>query len=95
MSQEAAALPHLQIYKRSPPCHVDHAPHHRRRALFRHRLVGVVADRRCFGAAYYDWVNWLFGTFIGKVVLFGYTWALVHHLLAASATSAGISATAT
>lgn len=33
------------------------------------------------GTAYYDWVNWLFGTFIGKVVLFGYTWALVHHLL--------------
>jgi succinate dehydrogenase / fumarate reductase cytochrome b subunit len=33
------------------------------------------------GAAYYDWVSWLFGTWIGKLVLFGYTWALVHHML--------------
>jgi len=33
------------------------------------------------GTAYYDWVNWFFGTLIGKVVLFGYTWALMHHLL--------------
>jgi succinate dehydrogenase / fumarate reductase cytochrome b subunit len=30
--------------------------------------------------AYYDWVMWAFGTIIGQLVLFGYTWALVHHL---------------
>ena len=33
------------------------------------------------GAAYYDWVSWLFGTLIGKIVLFGYTWVLMHHML--------------
>ena len=26
-------------------------------------------------------VNELFGSFIGKVVLVGYTWALIHHML--------------
>lgn len=26
-------------------------------------------------------VNWFFGTFIGKFILFGYTWALIHHAL--------------
>ena len=31
-----------------------------------------------------DWfnlVNWAFGTWIGQIVLFGYTWALMHHML--------------
>lgn len=31
-----------------------------------------------------DWfnlVNWAFGTWIGRLVLFGYTWALIHHML--------------
>jgi succinate dehydrogenase / fumarate reductase cytochrome b subunit len=31
--------------------------------------------------AYFDWVSWLFGTWIGRLVLFGYTWALLHHML--------------
>ena len=26
-------------------------------------------------------MNWLFGSIIGQLVLFGYTWALLHHLL--------------
>lgn len=26
-------------------------------------------------------VQWFMGTFIGRLVLFGYTWALVHHML--------------
>lgn len=32
------------------------------------------------GAAYFDFVSWLFGTFLGRLVLFGYTWVLVHHM---------------
>lgn len=31
-----------------------------------------------------DWfnlVNWAFGTWLGRLVLFGYTWALMHHML--------------
>ncbi len=30
---------------------------------------------------YFDFVNWLYGTWIGRLVLFGYTWALMHHML--------------
>ena len=30
---------------------------------------------------YFEFVNWLFGTFLGRLVLFGYTWALLHHML--------------
>jgi len=26
-------------------------------------------------------VQWFMGSFIGRIVLFGYTWALVHHML--------------
>ena len=33
------------------------------------------------GEAQFDFVNALFGHPIGKLVLFGYTWALAHHML--------------
>jgi succinate dehydrogenase / fumarate reductase cytochrome b subunit len=38
------------------------------------------------GKAYYDFVNGLFGASFygvpfGRIVLFGYTWALIHHML--------------
>ncbi|MCO5064375.1 MAG: succinate dehydrogenase, cytochrome b556 subunit [Rhizobiaceae bacterium] len=32
-------------------------------------------------APYFDFVSWLFGTWIGRLVLLGYTWALIHHML--------------
>jgi succinate dehydrogenase / fumarate reductase cytochrome b subunit len=31
--------------------------------------------------SYFDLVNWIFGTWIGRLVLFGYTWALLHHMM--------------
>lgn len=33
------------------------------------------------GGGLFDFVNWFFGTWLGQLVLFGYTWALLHHLL--------------
>jgi succinate dehydrogenase / fumarate reductase cytochrome b subunit len=33
------------------------------------------------GAAYYRYVNDLLGHPIGKLILLGYTWALIHHML--------------
>ncbi len=33
------------------------------------------------GPAYFDFVNGFFGSIIGRLILFGYTWALVHHML--------------
>jgi succinate dehydrogenase / fumarate reductase cytochrome b subunit len=31
--------------------------------------------------AYFDFVNGIFGSWFGRLVLFGYTWALMHHML--------------
>ena len=31
--------------------------------------------------ATFDWVNWAFGTWLGRLILFGSTWALMHHML--------------
>ncbi|RYE57415.1 MAG: succinate dehydrogenase, cytochrome b556 subunit [Rhizobiaceae bacterium] len=33
------------------------------------------------GGAFFDGVNWLFGSWFGHLVLFGYTWVLFHHML--------------
>jgi succinate dehydrogenase / fumarate reductase cytochrome b subunit len=31
--------------------------------------------------AYFNYVNELFSSYVGRVVLLGYTWALIHHML--------------
>ena len=33
------------------------------------------------GPVPYDHVSWFFGSPIGLLIMFGYTWALVHHML--------------
>ena len=33
------------------------------------------------GPAYFDWVDWLLGSWFGMLLLFGFTWALMHHML--------------
>lgn len=33
------------------------------------------------GGGLFDFVNWLFGMWLGQIVLFGYTWVLLHHML--------------
>jgi succinate dehydrogenase / fumarate reductase cytochrome b subunit len=33
------------------------------------------------GPAYFEFVNGIFGSFLGRLVLFGFTWALIHHML--------------
>jgi len=33
------------------------------------------------GPAYFDFVNGIYGSFLGRLILFGFTWALVHHML--------------
>ena len=30
---------------------------------------------------YFEFVAWVFGTWVGRLVLFGYTWALMNHML--------------
>lgn len=38
-------------------------------------LVGAA-----IGGAFFDGVNWLFGSWFGQLVLFAYTWVLLHHM---------------
>lgn len=33
------------------------------------------------GKGAYESAQWLFGGFLGRLVLFGYTWALLHHMI--------------
>jgi succinate dehydrogenase / fumarate reductase cytochrome b subunit len=74
--------PHLQVYKPIPTMVMSIV----------HRITGIALYfgtvlvawwliAAASGEAYFEWVNWFFGTLIGRLVLFGYTWALLHHML--------------
>jgi succinate dehydrogenase / fumarate reductase, cytochrome b subunit len=74
--------PHLQIYRPIPTMI----------ASIMHRITGGALY---FGTVLVAWwlvalasgpdhfatVNWFFGTWIGMLVLFGYTWVIIHHML--------------
>ena len=45
-------------------------------ALFAIWLVALAS-----GPAAYAWVAWFFGSWVGLLVLFAYTWVLMHHML--------------
>ena len=44
-------------------------------------LVAVWLLALASGPAAYDRVSWFFGTPVGLLILFGYTWTLMHHML--------------
>lgn len=74
--------PHLQIYK----------PILTMVMSILHRITGVALYfgtillawwliAAAAGPAYFNFVNEIFGSIFGRLVLFGFTWALVHHML--------------
>lgn len=74
--------PHLSIYKPIPTMVMSIV----------HRMTGVALYAGTLLVAwwliaaagspeYFDLVNGFFGSFFGRLILFGYTWALVHHML--------------
>ncbi|MHA1164608.1 MAG: succinate dehydrogenase, cytochrome b556 subunit [Alphaproteobacteria bacterium] len=74
--------PHLQIYK--PMLTMMMSIVHRMTGAalyFGTLLLAWWLIAAATGPGYYDFVNRLAGTFIGKAVLFGFTWALIHHML--------------
>ncbi|MBO3762482.1 succinate dehydrogenase, cytochrome b556 subunit [Ciceribacter sp. L1K23] len=74
--------PHLQIYKPIPTMVMSIMHRITGGALyFGTILVAWWLIAASTGASYFEWVNWAFGTILGRLVLFGYTWALVHHML--------------
>ncbi len=74
--------PHLSIYKPIPTMVMSIA----------HRLTGVALYfgtlmfawwliAASTGESYFDFVQTFLGTWFGRLILFGFTWALVHHML--------------
>ncbi|MEZ5840095.1 MAG: succinate dehydrogenase, cytochrome b556 subunit [Hyphomicrobiales bacterium] len=74
--------PHLQIYKPSITMvmsvvhRVTGAGLYFGTILMAWWLMSVAG-----GEHYYELTRTIFGSFIGRLVLFGYTWALIHHML--------------
>ena len=74
--------PHLQIYKPIPTMVMSILHRITGAALyFGTILVAWWLVAASTGAEYFEWVNWFMGTIIGRLILFGYTWALIHHML--------------
>jgi succinate dehydrogenase / fumarate reductase cytochrome b subunit len=74
--------PHLQVYRWSWTMAMSVAHRITGSALY----VGTVLVAgwllaMASGPAAYERVSWFFGTPIGLLVLFGYTWILLHHML--------------
>ncbi len=74
--------PHLSIYKPIPTMVMS----------IMHRITGVALYAGTIlvawwliaaasGESYFEMVNGFFGSFFGRLILFGYTWALMHHML--------------
>ncbi|MBN9252253.1 MAG: succinate dehydrogenase, cytochrome b556 subunit [Mesorhizobium sp.] len=74
--------PHLTIYR--PPITMTMSIVHRITGgalYFGTLLVAWWLIAAVGPQAYFDFVNGIFGSLIGRLVLFGYTWALMHHML--------------
>ncbi|TXN63790.1 succinate dehydrogenase, cytochrome b556 subunit [Methylobacterium sp. WL18] len=44
-------------------------------------LVAIWLVSLASGPAAYSYVAWFFGSLIGRLILFAYTWVLMHHML--------------
>ncbi|MCR6501710.1 succinate dehydrogenase, cytochrome b556 subunit [Shinella sp. CPCC 101442] len=74
--------PHLQVYKPIPTMVMSIVHRITGAALyFGTVLVAFWLIAAASGEAYFEWANWLFGSLVGRLVLFGYTWALMQHML--------------
>lgn len=79
---ERPMSPHLQIY--APTLTMMMSILHRITGLalyFGMLLLTLWLVAAASGEAYFTYVSALFGTWVGRLVLFGYTWALIHHML--------------
>ncbi len=74
--------PHLQIYK--PILTMVMSILHRitgAALYFGTLLLAWWLVAAAAGPDYFNFVNEIFGSIIGRLILFGFTWALVHHML--------------
>ena len=73
--------PHLSIYKPIPTMVASIVNRITGAALyFGTLLVAWWFFAAATSPAYFEWVNAFFGSIFGRIILFGYTWALMHHM---------------
>ena len=74
--------PHLSIYRPYPTMVMSILHRITGAALYVGTiLVAWWLVAAASGEAYFDWVNGIFGSIVGRLILVGYTWTLVHHML--------------
>jgi succinate dehydrogenase / fumarate reductase cytochrome b subunit len=72
--------PHLQIYRRTLTMMMSIVHRATGIALYAGTLLLVWwLTAAATSDAYFDMVQRVFGSWIGQIVLFGFTWALIHH----------------
>lgn len=74
--------PHLSVYR--PPITMTMSIVHRITGMALYAGTLLVAwwlIAASISQSYFDFVNAIFGSWIGRLVLLGYTWALLHHML--------------
>ena len=74
--------PHLTVYR--PPITMTMSIVHRITGgalYFGTLLVAWWLFAAATSERYFDFVDAIFGSWIGRLVLLGYTWALIHHML--------------
>jgi succinate dehydrogenase / fumarate reductase cytochrome b subunit len=80
--QKRPLSPHLQIY--TPLINMVMSILHRLTGValyFGTLLLAWWLIAAAAGPAYFDYVSGIMGSLPGRIVLFGYTWALIHHML--------------
>ncbi|MEL6373592.1 MAG: succinate dehydrogenase, cytochrome b556 subunit [Pseudomonadota bacterium] len=74
--------PHLQVYKFM--INTVMSIFHRMTGMalyFGTLLLAWWLIAAAYGPEHFAVANWFFGSIFGQIILFGYTWALLHHLL--------------
>jgi succinate dehydrogenase / fumarate reductase, cytochrome b subunit len=80
-ARERPLSPHLQIYRRS--IHMMMSIVHRLTGValyFGTLLLAAWLLAAAMGPGQFALVNWMAASLPGKLVLLGYTWALIHHM---------------
>lgn len=81
-TKERPLSPHLMIYKPIPTMVMSILHRITGAALyFGTILVAWWLIATASGAASFETVSWFFSSFIGRLILFAYTFALMHHML--------------
>jgi len=81
-TQARPLSPHLQIYRITPTMAMSVAHRITGAALYFGILLFALWLFAAAGSKeQFDFVNALFGSILGRIVIFGYTWVLIHHML--------------